>query len=172
MGTETKVWTAKTKTTGETIPFAAQGIVLEITGEMNTSDGVAFRAIVTHHGIDVGTIENEGRGGGTWFRPASGEARAWWEELVKRFAEIKPDEYSHEEALADLLYDDAALAKFLNRKRNAVFRRDGDNVNLRILNGPPDEKAREFIREHFLGDGAVVEMWVKNKGWEVVNAAE
>lgn len=49
---------------------------------LQTSDGLAFRAIVTYRGVEAGTIENTGTGGPDNMRLLPGEARDAWRATV------------------------------------------------------------------------------------------
>lgn len=170
--------TTKTKYTGDTIPASLANVTLEITGEMETHDGVAFNALVRAGGKVVGTIENEGRGGGTWFHHHDLVARTWWEEAVKEFEPILKEEEGDigfapnaEEWLADRLYEDAALRKELDRKRSLLMRVNGDNDRIIIFKTKPAEVLPHPIKRAAIANahskvGDIVEFWIKGKGWE------
>lgn len=150
--------------TGATVPAVAANLTVKVTGEMKTSDGVAFTATVHEGKMLLGTIENEGRGGGTWLRPASASARGRWDDIVAEHALLNPeDELVAHENLANDLYEEVATIRDMNRKRNLTVRVDKDPAHILRYNCPTtDQGGRDHVRKEF-GDRA--EVWVKGTGW-------
>lgn len=64
---------------------------------LQTSDGLAFRAIVTYRGVEVGTVENTGTGGPDTMRLLPGEALNAWRATV---ALVKGEGVSQPEEMA------------------------------------------------------------------------
>lgn len=160
------------------VPDAAAALDIRPQGELPTYDGVAFNAHVHYRGDDkrfhqgemIGLISNEGRGGGTWFRPAAVGANDFWMSLTAEhkalLQEHDPDTVAFaEEDLADALYDNAQLFKEMNRRRNVVVLPDKNDTTRILVSSVPGkdlEKARGAIRTQY--PGSLV--WIKKKGWE------
>jgi hypothetical protein len=69
------------------LPAALDGVVIVRQYQKETSRGVAFAAEIIRDGRTLGTIENDGMGGGTWFHHHTAADRAWWEEACAAFVE-------------------------------------------------------------------------------------
>lgn len=166
------VTTIKTQYTGVEIPAGLEHVTLKILGEHPSRDGVAFSAevhndVAGQRGHVVGIIENQGNGGGTWFYNHTFADRQWWDALVKEFAGLPACEYPElaDEHLADVLYDNAAMFRDLNRKRSPLVRWNGDNDDIRIYRGKWDPALEGGLKDLALKESATVERWVKSKGW-------
>lgn len=166
--------TATLPHTGYVVPAEAATLRVKITGRMDTSDGEAFTAEVYDGKRLRGIIEQLGHGGGTDFRHATFEDMKWFDALANEYAAIDEDHrfVAHESLLNDL-YEEAALYRDMNRKRNAVIlvseiagtvvKAGGEIVeaDIRMLNRPLDDKSREWIRGQF----PTAKVWIKSKGW-------
>lgn len=159
--------------TGVKVPAALSDVTVKILGETPSADGVAFRGEVRRGRKTLGTIEQDGRGGGTWFRPASGEDRAWWDEMVAAHTLILEGAgepaFIADENLANDLYEEAALARDMNRKRSVTFRLDGDCEQIFRTNVPlsaPPARV-DAVKAKIAADykDRSPELWVKNTGW-------
>lgn len=155
--------TATLPVTGLVVPAAAARWTVKPIGSMRTADGEAFRAEVYADGDCIGTIENEGRGGGTWFRPAHAAARIAFDAMVEEYAAISEDNrWVPHESLCNDLYEEVALARELNRKRNAVVMLDGDRDQIMVFNSKADDRLRAHLREKY---GERASLWIKGSGW-------
>jgi hypothetical protein len=166
------------------VPKAAAELVVVPKGSMSTRDGQAFSAEVYEappvgkkRGQLLGMIEQDGHGGGTYFYPATPAARVLFSDLTDEYAAMGEDHhFASEEALCNDLYEEVALARDLNRKRNAVIRSrslirpaafvggdydPGDN-GIRVINAPLDDRLREWARSQY----ADAEVWIKSEGWQ------
>jgi hypothetical protein len=158
---------------GEKVPAALAEVNLRITGEMPTHDGIAFGAEVRRNGKIIGTIENQGTGGGTWFHHHDVEVMNWWhereQEMKRILVEVEGDtEFMAEEIMCDRLFEDVALYKELNRKRSLLLRFN-ENVNdIRIFRGGWDSDVKLWVADEKRKTGATVDRWIKNTGWERV----
>lgn len=177
--------------TGALLPASVADVTLKLTGEMNAREGLAFTAEVRRGKKLVGTIENQGGGGGTWFHHHAVEEMRWWNEAAAQYAAIlaehaEGDEFMSaednrkfyrenpgqgHEALADALYENAALYRDLNRKRSLMVRVNGDNDQILIFSAKPAEvlphpDRRKTVVDQVSKPGDTVEFWIKNKGWE------
>lgn len=153
--------------TGAVVPAEAARWTVKPTGSMSTRNGVAFTAEVYDGKTLVGTIENLGNGGGTWFHHANHGSYRLWERLVEEYVAANPDDdtirYVSAECLADALYEEVALARDLDRKRNAVVMRDGDRDQIVVLNRALDDRLRAFLRGSPEWAGCMV--WIRKTGW-------
>jgi hypothetical protein len=108
--------TVTTETATRVLPFTGVTIptepVLTLTAvrTFRAIDGVGTEATLREggpRGRIIGSIENEGTGGGTWFRPGAPGARAVWEAFVEACKTADPErfgsEFAREEAVADTL---------------------------------------------------------------------
>ncbi|WP_052412479.1 hypothetical protein [Streptomyces mutabilis] len=91
--------------------------------QVTMSCGVAFSANVRQGRALVGVIENDGRGGGTWFIPADRTGRQGMAEFT-RACRWKGEPISEEEVYDHLIdeYDLARTAKRNARKRTSLLR--------------------------------------------------
>lgn len=166
----------KTQYSSVSIPPSMVDVTLKITGEMMAREGVAFSAEVLRDGKVVGTIENQGYGGGTWFHQRDRETATWWDEAVTAYGKIlvdEGDEFGDQfaaEMLADALYENAALKRDLDRKRSPLVRFDRDNEGIKIYKGKWDDQLRKQVLAKAKESGvSLVERWVKGEGWEVIS---
>ena len=85
--------------------------------QMRTYDGAALHATVRRNGKIVGTFENEGTGGGTWFRPASAEAAEAWNAYVAATTDLltEDEQYLAAEFVCERLVDDYEIRRILDR---------------------------------------------------------
>lgn len=148
--------------TGKVVPADAARWTVKPRGRMNTREGEAFNAEVYDGKILVGTIENQGTGGGTWFMPHGREARESWAAMVDAFRPMSEFPALAEEDLADVLYDEVALAAEMNRKRNGAVMLNEDRDQILLFNVPMDDRLRAHVRTTY-GDTARV--WIKKEGW-------
>lgn len=154
--------------TGAVVPAAAASLTVKPIGRMATSCGEAFRAEVRDGDRLIGLIENEGRGGGTWFQHNERADRAAFDALVAAYdavhADAEPWERG-EEAFCEALHEEVALARDLNRKRNAVVMLDGDRARILVYNAPLSDALRRGVKA--ANPGREVMVWVKGSGWDV-----
>ena len=149
---------------GAVVPARAAALTLKKIQQMETSCGAAFRADVYDGKRLIGTIEQDGNGGGTWFRHADVEARDLWESLVTEQAVVDPEwAFVAHEHLANNLFEEVALFKEMNRKRNGVVMLDGNREAILVFNAPLDDRLRAYVRREFEGQSPMV--WVKGEGW-------
>lgn len=103
------------------LPVGPQPFAIKKIRTWRSHDGQGCEA--TYDGSVVGTIVDEGTGGGAWFRPTAPEIRAEWKAFVAATPAYDMDpnrEYgtdalmvSGEEAVAELLVTEALVAKKL-----------------------------------------------------------
>lgn len=60
------------------LPASLTGVAIVRKYQHQTRNGVAYAADLTRDGVLLGTIENDGNGGGTWFYNADLPARELW----------------------------------------------------------------------------------------------
>lgn len=122
--------TVKLPATGRTMPDAP--ITFGALRQMQTSDGVAYVLPLKYRGERFGEIENQGTGGGTWFRPSAPGAQQIWDEYVARCKELDPARYGPmqtptgpyewaHERVADDLVDEVDLHKRLKRTAKSAL---------------------------------------------------
>lgn len=176
---------------GTPLPPSLAGCSVKILDDM--PDYGAFSAELHVGGRLVGTLENRGNGGGSWFRHATRADADVWTRACEEFrptAQQAWEEASAEiwresnggagmsatqplsdslvaESLADALYGDAAIVRDLGRRRNILIRLDADDDRVARINRPyaawSDEIAASMTRQ--TPDARSREVWVRGTGW-------
>jgi hypothetical protein len=181
--TPTPVESVVLPTTGKTVPAEAAALTIKPTGQMMSRDGVAFTADVKRGKTLIGTIEQDGHGGGTYFHHATYPDREFWERLVADHTAILESlgesTFAVEETLANDLHEEVALTRDLNRKRRLTVRVDAVDpdefddkfdiltVNVQITAPAPRLAAvKTKIAADFAGRNPA--FWVKGEGWVTV----
>lgn len=167
----------------EAVPVECLDWQVRIDYEQKTYDGVAFGATLIVDGKPIGTIREEGRGGGTWFATNDRAGQALFDAAVDRLIASGVESFLTHESLCNRLYENAAMFRDMNRKRKAMvllsdfavhqFGTDPEtgewferSPDFRQLNKPLDDAGREYLRKTFPG----CRVWVKGQGWEVLSA--
>lgn len=166
--------------TFEVLPVEVRDWTLKVDYETKTYEGVTFGATVKDgSGRKIGVIEDQGNGGGAWFMPVDGEGMRQWEAAVQAMATADPEGagFASAEHLANALYENTAMYRDMNRKRNAVFlisptavtqvTDEGEIVepDIRVMNKPLTDQAREWAKANL---PAGTRVWIRNQGWEVL----
>lgn len=165
--------------TGKAVPAAFADVRLVGLKEMASYDGaVAFEAQVKRGRTLLGIIEQDGHGGGTWFRPANAEARVWFDEQVAIYADLQValtgcKEWAPAESLCNDLYEEPAQIRDNNRRRNVTFRLPGDDPSLvRTFQKAPaaDPAVVAACKAQLLRTDPSAEVWNKQTSrWEPVS---
>lgn len=155
--------------TGREIPAELARFAVTSLKQMGTYDGVAVNATLRHDGKIVGTLEDDGRGGGTYLRPRTVEGRAAWEAAVAAtpdwtedhgdFTLTYTDASAKAEGIAEWLIAEYEEARWLNReaKKGTVIRRaDGQHVGYNTT-----DEARVAKAE----GGGEITVWTA-QGWQ------
>lgn len=169
MTNQTRVATRVLPATGATVP-AEPDYVLGNLREMETHDGVAFNASVKVGRALVGTIENQGSGGGTWFRPLTAAAHTQWQQWIRGYSDLHRDEqFLVEESAADLLYTEADLLKRFKRfasRGSTVVRERVTDHRAWMLDGCPfatvKAPAEQALR---VAASRGYEVFLPDRGW-------
>ena len=130
-----------------------------------TSNGIAYVAKLRLDGKLVGTIENQGNGGGSWASFTTGEMTKAWRESAAA--------YGGEEELADALVQEFEVSKLLNGKTKLHVLPVGktpiddnppwDFAFVSYKASPNDPTAVAFVREKHPG----ARIW-RNQQWEEI----
>ena len=165
--------------TGKAVPAAFADVRLVNLREMKSYDGVAFNAEVKRGRTLLGTIEQDGRGGGTWFRAANAEAREWFDGQVTLYEHLQIaltgcKSWAAHEALCNDLYEEPAQIRDNNRRRNVTFRLPGDAPELvRTFQKAPasDPAVVAACKAQLARTDPAAEVWNKaTSRWEEVSA--
>lgn len=132
--------------------------------ELPTSDGLAFNVEVFLDGEAAGTLENEGRGGGTWFRHLDREAMHTWEDVTRDYLALTGETW--QEAWNDLAAEEANMQAVLNRGRTPAL----------LM---PEDKPRDGWRKvrggaspaAMLQSFPTARVWCRGVGWRPVAEA-
>jgi hypothetical protein len=174
--------TVTTETATRVLPFTGVTIptepVLTLTAvrTFRAIDGVGTEATLREggpRGRIIGSIENEGTGGGTWFRPGAPGARAVWEAFVEACKTADPErfgsEFAREEAVADTLVDEVLLTRDANKKGHTTFRKSTDPWN------PTDTETLQAVNWNAYpcasvksADTPQVRAWAAKQGYDLV----
>lgn len=152
--------------------------------QWQTRDGVGF-ILNLHVGRELfGTVEEEGNGGGAWFRPAMPGARAAFDAFVAATAALDPETYEVGacESICNDLVDEADLRARLTETAAphlTLARRSDDpawgHYPWRVLIDDYDDNADGFPYNyvtipHPLDDGLAAHL--RTDGWYVWNGQE
>lgn len=146
---DTATVTRSLPATGVTVP-AEPVLVLTAVRKWRAIDGEGFVATVRvgdAKGRVLGTIEQEGHGGGTWLRPADARGRVEFDAYVEACKTANPEHFGFtaDETVCNDLFEEHDLAKRLTaaRKRGTTALRKGtDRWN-------PDVSYDEFLAPGF-----------------------
>lgn len=159
-----------------TVPDEAGRWTVKSQRSMSTHDGVAFVATVLLDGKPAGSIENEGRGGGTWFRQNTREAMEAFDALAKACADqglaMQEDTFGYHggqpfpvnphEWIADALTTEHDTVKRLNRaskRSTALIKADTDPaVEYATASSLPAANVTDAHRAEFKAAG-FTQMW-------------
>jgi hypothetical protein len=179
MTTDTTIGTGATVLGALDLPVPAMPFTLGTVRTWQGRDGQGCQVKVMQGRTLLGTLDDEGNGGGTWFRPQQPGTRQMWQDYVRAFDGRTYDVWSapdggpltlgssndgrgSEEDVATLLSLDAMLAKDLNRasRTRTLFLLDDDRPadGPQALSGGPDSPAaRQWLqRQH---GGRRIRIW-------------
>jgi hypothetical protein len=158
-------------TTRVKVPTEAAALTLTNLQSMNTMNGQTFSAVVKDGRTVLGTIEQDGHGGGTWFRPTSREAGERWEHLSRQFHDVAlaagddVNVWLYNESFPDVLADEALTTREFNRKRSPIWKETIDAEDPMGFRGKVTvEQAKAHLAKH--KPESVI--WVKGTGWTPV----